>query len=245
MNGATATLVFLSFGQLAGRRRLWLVGLLSLLPVAVASVFLAVGRADPDRWTATVLMNGIVVTAIAPLVSLLTSTAAMGSELEEGTMLFLLTKPVARWRIVAAKLAVAATVSVAAVVAAAGVAGVIATWDGGDRGAVAGFVAAAALGTLAYCAVFTALAALTSRALIVGLSYASVWEGVVSSLFEGAKYLSIRRFTLGLADELAGLPPSQFSEPLPAAPVLLPMAVAAGFLAALWALHRFEARGAG
>ncbi len=243
MNGASAVLWSLAVAQLAGRRRLWLVGLLCLLPIAVASVYLAVGRAEPERWTASVLMNGIVISAVAPLAALLAATAAMGSELEDGTIVFLLTKPVPRWRIAAAKFGAAAAVAVAAVAASAAVSGIIATWDGGSRQAVAAFVLGAAGAAAAYTAVFTALAALTSRALVIGLAYAFIWEGVVSSLFEGAKWLSIRRYALGIADALAGLPPIRFEEPLPGAPVLLAAAIAGGFAAAVWALERYQLGG--
>ncbi|MCS7296355.1 MAG: ABC transporter permease [Chloroflexota bacterium] len=244
MNQADITLFRIAVGQVVGRRRVWLVGLLCLLPVGVAAVYLAVGRAEPDRWTANVLMNGIVISAVVPLVALLVATAAMGSELEEGTIVFLLTKPVARWRIAAAELAAAAVVALPSVAAAAAVAGIIATWEGGSRQAVAAFLAGALGATAAYCAVFTALAAVTSRALVIGLAYVFLWEGVVSSLFEGAKWLSIRRYGLGIADALAGLPPVRFDAPLPAAPLFLAAAIAGGFAAAVWALERFQLRGA-
>ncbi|GBD24639.1 hypothetical protein HRbin29_02321 [bacterium HR29] len=243
MNGASGALWTLAVAQLAGRRRLWLVGLLSLLPAAVASVYLAVGRAEPERWTANVLMNGIVISAVAPLVALLAATAAMGSEIEEGTIVFLLTKPVARWRIVATELLAAGTVAVGAVAVAAAASGIIATWEGGSRQAVAAFLVGAVAASATYTAVFTALAALTSRALVVGLAYTFIWEWVVSSLFEGARWFSIRRYALGIADALAGLPPFRFDEPLPWAPALLAAALAGGFAAAVWALERYQLRG--
>ena len=39
----------------------------------------------------------------------------------------------------------------------------------------------------------------TSRALVVGLGYTLIWEGVLSGLLEGTRFLSIRQATLGVA----------------------------------------------
>lgn len=243
MNGATSTLTTIALVQLAGRRRLWLVAIISLLPIVVASIYLAVGSAEPERWTANVLMSGIVISAVAPLVSLLVATSATGSEMEDGTIVFLLTKPVARWRIAAAKLIAAGVVAVVAVGVTATVSGFLSTWEGGSRQAVVAFVVAAAGGTAAYCTVFTALSVLTSRALVIGLVYAFIWEGVVSSLFDGVKWLSIRRYALGIADTFAGLPPARFDAPLGGAPLLALGAVVAGFAVTVWALQRYQLRG--
>jgi ABC-2 type transport system permease protein len=58
---------------------------------------------------------------------------------------------------------------------------------------------------------FVALGTLTSRALVVGLLYVSLWEGSLSGLFPGAGVASVRRYiealTGGLGDFL-GVPAS-------------------------------------
>ena len=56
------------------------------------------------------------------------------------------------------------------------------------EGIIAGFVAAAVVGSLVYCAAFLWLSIATSRALIVGLLYVFIWQGVVVSLFSGVRY---------------------------------------------------------
>jgi ABC-2 type transport system permease protein len=53
--------------------------------------------------------------------------------------------------------------------------------------------------------VFIALSILTSRALIVGLIYVVLWEGLLAGLFEGTRVLSIREYTMSFA---AALDPS-------------------------------------
>ena len=67
-----------------------------------------------------------------------------------------------------------------------------------------GFALAAIAGGTAYAVAFTALGAMTSRALVVGLGYTLLWEGVLAGLLEGTRFLSIRQATLGVAAALTG-----------------------------------------
>ena len=43
----------------------------------------------------------------------------------------------------------------------------------------------------------------TNHSLIGGLIYVFLWEGVVTQLFTGTRYMSVRQYTLGLADLIA------------------------------------------
>ena len=69
-----------------------------------------------------------------------------------------------------------------------------------------------------------------------------IWEGTLSGLLEGTKFLSIRQATLGLAAALGANVPG---EPLtaPASLVVLAVVIVGGFLLACWRLARFEIRG--
>ena len=67
-----------------------------------------------------------------------------------------------------------------------------------------GFASAARRGRLEYTAVFLALSLVTSRALIIGLAYVVVWEGVVAGLFAGTRAVSIRQHALAVAEALGG-----------------------------------------
>ncbi len=62
------------------------------------------------------------------------------------------------------------------------------------------------IGALAYAVVFALLSIVTSRALIAGLVFVFIWEGAVTGIFQGMRYLSIRHYTLGLADWLSDVP---------------------------------------
>ena len=47
------------------------------------------------------MLDTLVVRTVMPLVALIVGTAALGSEIEDGTAVYLMVKPIARWRIVA------------------------------------------------------------------------------------------------------------------------------------------------
>jgi len=83
----------------------------------------------------------------------------------------------------------------------------------------------------------------TSRALVIGLVYTLIWEGVVAGLLEGTRYLSIRQATLGVAAALGGKRPG--SEPLDPtiSVVILAVVIVGALLIGTRQLARFEVRG--
>ncbi len=71
--------------------------LLAALPVLMALlVRLADGRPRARR----PILDTLLIRTVLPLVALVFGTAALGSELEDGTAVYLMVKPVPRWRIV-------------------------------------------------------------------------------------------------------------------------------------------------
>ena len=198
-----ATLASLTLRALLNRRRTLLLGLLGAVIVVVAVIY-RLGNPAADEaadFTGRLLAN-FGVAALLPLVTVIVGTAALGSELDDGTIVYLLAKPVPRPLIVVVKLAVAWAVSGLLVALPILLAGIVGT--GGDLGLGVGCGVAALLGALEYTAVFLALSLVTSRALIVGLAYVVIWEGVVAGLFAGTRIVSIRQHTLAVADALTG-----------------------------------------
>ena len=197
------TLATLTLRSLLNRRRTLLLGLLGALIVLVALLF-RIGAPDEGeslQFTGRLLAD-FGIAALLPLVSVIVGTAAVGSELDDGTIVYLLSKPVPRPLIALVKLLVAWAVSGFLVAVPILVAGIVGT--GGDPGLGIGYGLAALLGALEYTAVFVALSLVTSRALVVGLAYVVVWEGVVAGLFAGTRLVSVRQHTLALADALSG-----------------------------------------
>ena len=221
MNGVIAGI---TLRQLLSRRRTLLLLLLGGVLVVVALVFRLAGeeaRALP--FTAQLLANlGIAV--LMPLVALLFGTGAIGSELEDGTAVYLLAKPIRRSTILLTKLVVASACAILITCGPMLLAGLIAAGGLGD-GLVLGFVGAAAIGSILYSALFVALSLTTARALVFGLGYVLIWEGVLSGLFAGTRTFSIRQVTLAFADLFANVPPDVFDAQLDLATAVVMAAV--------------------
>ena len=194
-------LVALTFRALLNRRRTLLLGLLGALLVLVAVVF---RLGSPDAAAATSftgrLMADFGLAVLLPLVTVIVGTAAVGSELDDGTIVYLLAKPVPRWLIVLVKFVVAWVVSSLLVAVPILVGGLVGA--GGDPAIGIGYAMASVVGALEYTAVFLALSLVTSRALVVGLAYVVIWEGVVAGLFAGTRILSVRQHALAVGDAL-------------------------------------------
>jgi ABC-2 type transport system permease protein len=194
------TIAAVTIRSLLGRRRSLLLALLALLPIAVALLVRVSGRVGPGlEEIAGVVLDRLVITTLVPLSALVFGTTALGAEIDDGTAVFLLAKPIARWRIVAAKLAVAVALTVLLTVPAALLAGAILLADGPGLAVPIGAAVGTAVGAATYATIFLALSLVTSRALPVGLVYVLVWEGMLAGLFEGTRVLSIRQYALGIS----------------------------------------------
>ncbi|MPZ48071.1 MAG: ABC transporter permease subunit [Dehalococcoidia bacterium] len=234
----------LTLRQLIGRRSTLLLAGLAALPVLLAIVFrLSDTGTEAGEWTAQVLYLGLVVTAVLPLTALLLGTCVLGDEFEDGTAVYLLTKPLPRWQILAPKLAAAWLLTASLVLTSTVVSGVIAL-KGGDSAIITGFGIAMVIAALAYCTVFVVLSVATTRALIAGLIYVFLWEGAVTGIFEGVRYLSIRHTALGIADWIAAVPEDTFDAYVggETAAILLAVAIIGGALFANRKLEQVEVR---
>lgn len=209
MNGVIAGI---TLRQLLSRRRTILLLLLGGLMVLVA-LGLRIGGEPAFRQVYTaVLLDTFGLGTLMPLVALLFGTAAIGAELEEGTAIYLLAKPIPRWTTLLTKLAVAAACSIGVTCLPILLAGLVA--GGLQDGLVLAFTLAAAAGSVIYCAIFVALSLITGRALIFGLGYVLIWEGVLAGLFAGTQTFSVRQQSLSIADALSSAPSDILNAPL-------------------------------
>ena len=198
----TAALVSITLRALLNRRRTLLLALLGALLVLVAVLYRLGNPTAAESLDVTRrLLANFGIGVLLPLVAVIVGTSALGSELDDGTIVYLLAKPVARWRIVLVKLVVAWLVTCVLVAPAIMIAGVI----GQDDPQLAmGYAVASIVGALEYTAIFIALSLVTSRALIIGLAYVVVWEGVVAGLFSGTRAVSVRQHALAVAESFGG-----------------------------------------
>ena len=238
---AFGALVTVTLRALLGRRRTVLMVVLAALPVLVGLLIrLGGGRSDAPQ-----ILDSLVIRTVLPLIALVIGTSTIGSEIEDGTVVFLLGKPIARWRVALAKLTVAAGLTAALTVPPILVTGLLVGGFGGASVATAfGFALAAIAGGTAYAVAFVALGVVTTRALVVGLGYTLLWEGVLAGLLDGTRFLSIRQATLGVAAGLtredAGV---DVLEPVVATAILV-VVIVGGFLLTARALARFQVRSA-
>jgi ABC-2 type transport system permease protein len=232
------TILMLSLRQLVGKRRMLLMMLFAALPVLVAIVF-RLGNPDVDhqKWVANVLLNGLIVTTLLPLITLVSGTTAMGMEIEDGTVVYLLAKPVRRFEVIVAKLVATWAPTTLLLLLSTTASAAIAL--GGGSSLLVGFAIGVALGSLVYCCIFLALSVSTSHALIIGLIYVFLWEGVVTGLFTGTRVFSVRQYTLGVADLIANTRHSVFEAKLGGGTALVLMAVV-GVLAVSFAVRRLS-----
>jgi ABC-2 type transport system permease protein len=181
---------------LVGRRRTVLMLLLAGVPILVGLLVRAnsngIGQVGPT-------LDGLVVRIILPLVALVFGTAALGSELEDGSAVHLLTKPISRTTIVLAKVGVAGTLTAALTVPSTVITAILLAEPGAD---IVGIVVSLGVGVLAgsflYASIFAALSVLTSRGLLIGLGYALIWEGLLAGLLPGTQVFSVREYVRGI-----------------------------------------------
>jgi ABC-2 type transport system permease protein len=224
---------------LVGRRRTILMLLLAGVPVLVGLLV----RANTDGIDEVgPTIDGLVVRIILPLIALVFGTAALGSELEDGTGVHLLTKPISRTVIVLAKALVAGTLTAVLVVPSTVLTTILlAGPDAAGDGAVAALAVGTLIGSYVYAAIFMTLGVLTSRGLILGLGYALIWEGLLAGLLPGSQVFSVREYVRGIAHVLS---PGVLDSVVGAAAFLYAgIALTAALTLAAYRLARFEVRG--
>lgn len=192
-----STVSWITARGLLGRRRFLLLFPLPVLLVLLAVLSRALG-VDPSEWGPSVLV-GLGLAVVLPVIALIVGTGVLGAEIDDGTVVHILTKPLPRWQIVLPKLAVAAGVTAVTVAVPLYVAGVLAS---SVRVGLA-LAAAASIGALAYCALFLALSLVTRRPVLLGLVYVLIWEGLLGNFVSGTKVLSIQQYVIALADRFA------------------------------------------
>jgi len=224
---------------LLGRRRSILMLLLAGAPVLLG-LLVRLGGTRPGALPSA--LEGLVVPAVLPLVALVFGTAALGSELDDGTAVHVLTKPIPRWAIVLPKIVVAGGMTAVLLFPATILAGILVGGTGGrELGLTFAFAIAVLIGSFVYATIFVALSAATSRGLVIGLAYSLIWEGLLSGALKGTQLFSVREYIRGMAATLA--PPGALDS-IVGANGFVAALVAIVVIAALasWRLSRYEIR---
>lgn len=223
--------------QLLSRRRTLLLLLLGAILLLVA-LLRRLSTAGPDADFTADLLNNLGIAVLMPLVALIFGTGAIGAELEEGTAVYLLAKPISRAVVVATKLIVAIGYSIVLSAIPILLAGLIADGENILKLAL-GFAVAASIGSAVYCAIFVALSLITGRAFVFGLVYVLVWEGFLAGFFPGTRTLSVHEQTLAFAQALGNPAGDVFTADLPLGTAVVVAAVIS-LVAVLIALRRMS-----
>lgn len=213
--GAMAAVAELELRRmLAGPRPLVLGG----LTLAVAALGFVVRRFAPDPgvpeawgWLYLLLLTFLFLQTVVILVPLLHSSGLVRDELEEGTLVYLFTRPLPKPLLFVAKLAAASGLSAAIVVG--GMLAFHLAFALAAGGAPAGvgvtthllpFLAAGALGVLGYGALFAFLGLLTRRGLILGIVYGFVSELLLANIPAVVRQLTLMHYLRSVALSRAG-----------------------------------------
>ncbi|CAL9495316.1 ABC transporter permease subunit [Streptomyces albus] len=194
------TVARLTYRALLGRRRALILCVLPALLLVVAAAVRAMNGAD-DAVTSQ-LLGGFALATLVPLIGVIAGTGAIGPEIDDGSVVYLLSKPVRRSTVIVTKLIVATGVTAVFSAVPVLIAGFV--LNGNSQQLAVAYALAAVVASVAYSALFLLLGTVSRHAVVLGLVYALIWEALIGSLVEGAKTLSVQQWALALAEKVAG-----------------------------------------
>lgn len=171
---------------------IWLVMIL-----AVAGIALIAAKVNPNATPEGTYtqMSSVIVFRVLALAAAIFATAVVSAELEQKTIVYLLTRPIPRWKLLVFR-SLAAVVVTMGIGILCGVATSFATY--GAQGLaneylwrdMRGFV----VGSLAYVGFFVLLSMWVNKSMIVSLLYAFGWETIIPNLPGDVRVLSIANY---------------------------------------------------
>jgi ABC-2 type transport system permease protein len=178
--------------------------LLMLLGLGAIGIVIgfAIGAGEADADAGTGFINGFGLALVVPVTTLVFASAALGDLIDDGTMVYLWLRPVARWKLALAAATASFTVVLPLVLLPLSIAAA-ATGDGADL--VVGTAVAATLGIAAYTGLFVTLGVRVRRSLLWGLIYIFIWEGFVARAGDTASRLAIRAYTRSVLSDATGV----------------------------------------
>ncbi|MFC9430057.1 ABC transporter permease [Streptomyces sp. NPDC056987] len=192
------TVARLTYRALLGRRR---AAILFVLPALLIVMAVAVRMINGvDDHVASEVLGGFALATMVPLIGVIAGTGAIGPEIDDGSIVYLLSKPVKRSAIIFTKLIVAIAVTMGFSAIPTFIAGWILNGNG-QQIAIA-YTVAALVASIAYSALFLLLGTVSRHAVVIGLVYALVWEALFGSLVSGARTLSVQQWALALAQRI-------------------------------------------
>lgn len=197
------TILRLALAALAGRKRFII---LLLFPIALVGLTVLVRLLTDVPDDATETLFGLGLSVVLPLLALIAATAVMGPEVDDGSIIYLLAKPISRHSVATSKYAVAAGAAVLLGPVVMLVTGLAVNPD--DSATTLARTAGGVLGAAAYVAMFLALSTVWKHAVVAGLLFVLLWEGTLANVFSGVAWLSVsqwgHRVAAALSDDIQG-----------------------------------------
>lgn len=190
--------------SLLGLRRLIGFGVLAVFP---AGIFFLASRTASDIARAegfTGLSLDVFLAVVVPIVTVVISGSALGSERRGNTLSFLMLRPISRFSIAASKLAAAIAASFAITALGALALGIQGSLALDDFGHLFALLVATLIATVGYAAIFVPVGYLTERATLMGFIYIFVWETAMAGIVTGLSGTSLWRVA---ASAFVGLAP--------------------------------------
>lgn len=195
------TISRLAFQSLFGQKRWWVLVALPLLLLGLCVLVRVLSGGSTDgTFEPVIVVFGLGL--VLPLVALLVTTGVLGPEIDDGSIVYLLSKPISRYVVALSKLLVAVLVTVVLGAGSLLVAGFI--LEPSEPGQALAVGLGAAVAGTAYCAAFVMLSAINRHGMVTGLIYVLVFEGLLASWLSGLRYLSVSAFGRRIAEGVDG-----------------------------------------
>lgn len=194
----------LGMRSLFGRARVWLMIAMPVILLVLSVVLRVASSNGMDDESAENFLRIFGIGIAVPVIALIATTTLINSEFDDGSIIYLLTKPISRMKIITSK---------AVIVLGAGIffgalmmfVGGLLMVGGDGRVALAGLLGGA-VSTIAYVGIFTALATTMKRSIVGCLLFWLIWESTISSLFSPVKWLSARAWGNAVIQQVSNVP---------------------------------------
>ncbi|TVR75753.1 MAG: hypothetical protein EA415_03000 [Sphaerobacteraceae bacterium] len=197
MNSDSAPVFWLTARQFLEGRSIRVVAVLAAVPLLLG--FIEIIAAGTDLQMRGILGQSFIeltIPTLLPLIALILASSAIGNEISDRTLLYLVLKPRSRFRFINEKVLASVVIGSLISISLGFLAWIILAIVSGnfDGELIVGIVVASFLAILAYSAAFTLLSLLITRVLMAGLLYVLIWETLLARFIPGLRLLSVRHY---------------------------------------------------
>jgi ABC-2 type transport system permease protein len=205
-----ATPVFwLTMRQFLDGRSIRVVAVLATVPLLLSGIeIIASGQDASAGGFLGPLFNELSIPTLLPIIALVLASTALGNELSDRTIPYIVLKPWSRLRLIVEKLgATVATGALIAITLAFVAWGALAlVGSSADEIVLVAMILASVLAVSGYAAAFSLLSLMISRVLLAGLIYILFWESLLARFIPGIRLLSIRHYVQSVYVEVLDEP---------------------------------------